>query len=296
MPLRIVQSKQNIRLKELRRALACPGRDLSGAISQDKSGAAGRARRSLAGIEGPNLLEEALRAGLRLDCVFIAQGAEHLLEGLRLPESADVLLVPRELLNSVLATETPQPVAALVEPPEWSWEQLLGLREKAASLLALATPLVIVLAGLQDPGNLGTILRSAEAFGATGVLRLPGTVSAWNPKAVRASAGSLFRLPLISASAEDCLARLRAAGVKILSTAVDGAEAADRIDLAGPVALIIGNEGNGVPEEVASQADQAVTIPCPGPVESLNAAVAASVLLYEASRQRAGRKPRRSPR
>ena len=296
MPVRIVQSKQNIRLKELRRALACPGRDLSGAISQDKSGAAGRDRRSLAGIEGPNLLEEALRAGLRLDCVFIAQGAEHLLEGLRLPESADVLLVPRELLNSVLATETPQPVAALVEPPEWSWEQLLGLREKAASLLALATPLVIVLAGLQDPGNLGTILRSAEAFGATGVLSLPGTVSAWNPKAVRASAGSLFRLPLISASAEDCLARLRAAGVKILSTAVDGAEAADRIDLAGPVALIIGNEGNGVPEEVASQADQAVTIPCPGPVESLNAAVAASVLLYEASRQRAGRKPRRSPR
>ena len=296
MPLRIVQSKQNIRLKELRRALACPGRDLSGAISQDKSGAAGRDRRSLAGIEGPNLLEEALRAGLRLDCVFIAQGAEHLLEGLRLPESADVLLVPRELLNSVLATETPQPVAALVEPPEWSWEQLLGLREKAASLLALATPLVIVLAGLQDPGNLGTILRSAEAFGATGLLSLPGTVSAWNPKAVRASAGSLFRLPLISASAEDCLARLRAAGVKILSTAVDGAEAADRIDLAGPVALIIGNEGNGVPEEVASQADQAVTIPCPGPVESLNAAVAASVLLYEASRQRAAQKPRRSPR
>ena len=296
MPLRIVQSKQNIRLKELRRALACPGRDLSGAISQDKSGAAGRDRRSLAGIEGPNLLEEALRAGLRLDCVFIAQGAEHLLEGLRLPESADVLLVPRELLNSVLATETPQPVAALVEPPEWSWEQLLGLREKAASLLALATPLVIVLAGLQDPGNLGTILRSAEAFGATGLLSLPGTASAWNPKAVRASAGSLFRLPLISASAEDCLARLRAAGVKILSTAVDGAEAADRIDLAGPVALIIGNEGNGVPEEVASQADQAVTIPCPGPVESLNAAVAASVLLYEASRQRAAQKPRRSPR
>ena len=284
MPLRIVQSKQNIRLKELRRALACPGRDLSGLAG------------GLVGIEGPNLLEEALRAGLHVACVFIAQGAEHLLEGLRLPESADVLLVPRELLNSVLATETPQPVAALVEPPEWSWEQLLGLREKAASLLALATPLVIVLAGLQDPGNLGTILRSAEAFGATGVLSLPGTVSAWNPKAVRASAGSLFRLPLISASAEDCLARLRAAGVKILSTAVDGAEAADRIDLAGPVALIIGNEGNGVPEEVASQADQAVTIPCPGPVESLNAAVAASVLLYEASRQRAGRKPRRSPR
>jgi TrmH family RNA methyltransferase len=290
MPLRIVQSKQNIRLKELRRALACPGRD--------RRGLAG----GLVGIEGPNLLEEALSAGLRVDCVFIAQGAEHLLEGLRLPESADLLLVPRELLNSVLATETPQPVAALVEPPEWSWEQLLGVVEKAAqplgkaapalgktaAPLAQTAPLIVVLAGLQDPGNLGTILRSAEAFGATGLLSLPGTVSAWNPKAVRASAGSLFRLPLISASGEDGFARLRAAGVKIFSTAVAGAAAADRIDLAGPVALIIGNEGNGVPEAVASEADQALTIPCPGPVESLNAAVAASVLLYEASRQRAG--------
>jgi TrmH family RNA methyltransferase len=284
MPLRIVQSKQNIRLKELRRALAC----------------AGRGRRSLAGglvgIEGPNLLEEALSAGLRVDCVFIAQGAEHLLEGLRLPVEVDLLLVPRELLNSVLATETPQPVAALVEPPEWNWEHLLGGAVKALPPLGKAAPLIVVLAGLQDPGNLGTILRSAEAFGATGVLSLPETVSAWNPKAVRASAGSLFRLPLISACAEEGFARLRAAGVKILSTAVAGAKAADRIGLAGPVAFIIGNEGNGVPEEVASQADGAVTIPCPGPVESLNAAVAASVLLYEASRQRAGRKPGRSQR
>jgi TrmH family RNA methyltransferase len=284
MPLRIVQSKQNIRLKELRRALASPGRD--------RSGLAG----GLVGIEGPNLLEEALRAGLHVACVFIAQGAEHLLEGLRLPDSADVLLVPRELLNSVLATETPQPVAALVEPPEWGWGQLLGRSTESTPPLAQAAPLIVVLAGVQDPGNLGTILRSAEAFGATGLLSLPGTVSAWNPKAVRASAGSLFRLPLISASAEDGFARLRAAGVKILSTAVIGAQPANRIDLAGPVALVIGNEGNGVPEEVASQADQAVTIPCPGPVESLNAAVAASVLLYEASRQRTAQKPRRSPR
>ncbi|MGA3264449.1 MAG: RNA methyltransferase [Terracidiphilus sp.] len=149
---------------------------------------------------------------------------------------------------------------------------------------------MVVLAGVQDPGNLGTILRSAEAFGANGVLSLPGTVSAWNPKAVRASAGSVFRVPLLTASAEDGLARLKKAGVKIMATAVRGAEAADRTDLAGPVALLIGNEGNGVPEELAAQADGAVTIPCPGPVESLNASVAASILLYEASRQRGGRR------
>jgi TrmH family RNA methyltransferase len=104
---------------------------------------------------------------------------------------------------------------------------------------------------------------------------------------VRASAGSVFRIPLIAANAEEGLARLRAAGVTIWTTAVQGAEPAHEADLAGPVALLIGNEGNGVAEDVAAEADGAVTIPCPGPVESLNAAVAASVLLYEASRQRA---------
>jgi TrmH family RNA methyltransferase len=259
MPVRIVQSKQNARLKQLRRALAHPASDL-------------------AGIEGPKLLEEALRAGLHVACVFVAQDAEPLLDGLQLPPETEILLLPRQLLDSALATETPQPVAALVEPPSWKWDDIFADAAKA--------PLLIVLAGLQDPGNVGTILRSAEAFGATGVVSLAGTVSAWNPKAVRASAGSLFRLPLLTASAEDCIARLRETKVKIWTTAVEGAEAAERIDLAAPVALIIGNEGNGVPQELAARADGAVTISCPGPVESLNAAIAASVLLYEASRQR----------
>ena len=149
--------------------------------------------------------------------------------------------------------------------------------------------MVLVLAGLQDPGNLGTILRSAEAFGADGVISLPGTVSAWNPKAVRASAGSLFRLPMLMASAEECFTHLRRANVKIWTTTVQAAEPADLVNLAGPIALLIGNEGNGVPEELAARADGRLTIPCPGPVESLNASVAASVLLYEAARQRSVR-------
>jgi TrmH family RNA methyltransferase len=263
MPVRIVQSKQNARLKQLRRALAHPGSDGNG----------------LAGIEGPNLLAEALRAGLRIDCVFVAQGAEHLLEALSLPPETEILLMPKELLDSALATETPQSIAALVEPPDWTWAHLLGGRNNSA-------PLVLILDGLQDPGNLGTILRSAEAFGASGVLALPGTVSAWNPKAVRASAGSVFRLPLLAVSAQECFARLLEAGVKIWTTTVRGAQPADLVDLAGPVALLIGNEGNGVSDHLAAKASGRLTIPCPGPVESLNAAVAASVLLYEASRQR----------
>jgi RNA methyltransferase, TrmH family len=314
MPIRIVQSRQNARLKQLRRALAQPGERAAGP----------------AGIEGPNLLGEALRARLRIAAVFVAQGAEQLLDGFKLPGMTEILVVPKLILNAALTTETPQPIAALVEPPDWTWAHVLA---NAGS----APPLVVVLCGLQDPGNLGTILRSAEAFGATGVVSLPGTVSAWNPKAVRASAGSVFRVPVLAASEEDCFTELRAAGVRIVSTmatsfvsghdfsrAEKGSESARALapgrkgtgfspykdnagmkgalapeapqpahlaDLSGPVALLIGNEGNGVPPNLAAKADGAITILCPGPVESLNAAVAASVLLYETSRQRSLQPP-----
>jgi TrmH family RNA methyltransferase len=267
MPVRIVQSKQNSRLKELRRALAQPG---------------GEGRR-LAGIEGPNLLVEALRAGLRIACVFAAEGAEPPLNGLKLPPETEILMMPMTVLDSALTTETPQPIAALVEPPDWTWAHLLPSPGKAV-------PLIIVLAGLQDPGNLGAILRSAEAFGATGVVTLPGTVSPWNPKAVRASAGSVFRVPVLAATPEECFNRLHQAGIKIFATTVRGADPAHQANLSGPAALLIGNEGSGVPANLASQADAALTIPCPGPVESLNASVAASILLYEASRQRGGKR------
>jgi TrmH family RNA methyltransferase len=188
-------------------------------------------------------------------------------------------MAPRELLSSMLSTETPQPVAALIQPPVWTWAHLLGGRKRRAAM-------IVVLAGVQDPGNLGTILRSAEAFAANGVVSLPGTVSCWNQKAVRASAGSVFRLPLVTATVDQCFMRLHEAGVTILTTVTRGGAPADDFDLAEPVALLIGNEGNGVPDEMAALAGSAITIPCPGPVESLNASVAAGVLLYEASRQR----------
>jgi TrmH family RNA methyltransferase len=149
--------------------------------------------------------------------------------------------------------------------------------------------LILVLAGIQDPGNLGTVIRSAEAFGADGIISLPGTVSAWNPKAVRASAGSVFRMPLLTVSEDEMFENIRGAGVHVVATTVQGAQAADQMNLADPVALVIGNEGNGIPMNLAAKADGAITIPCPGPVESLNAAVAASVLLYEAARQRSAK-------
>jgi TrmH family RNA methyltransferase len=292
MSFRIVQSKQNARLKELRQALAHPGR-ISQSVPETEGLAHTLSRQSrLAGIEGIHLLEEALRAGLRVKCVFLAMGSESLLDTLSLDSSSEVLLLPRELLNSVLTTEAPQPVAALVEPPHWEWRDMLCNSRQGSP--AKNTALVLILAGLQDPGNLGTVLRSAEAFGASGVLSLPGTVSAWNPKAVRASAGSIFRLPLLLATAESAFPFLRNAGLRILTTAVQGAEPAHTARLDGPVALVIGNEGNGVAEEIAAQCDASLTIPCPGPVESLNASVAASILLYEAARQRSCAGPTRT--
>jgi len=257
---RIIESRQNPRLKELRRLLAAPSREQ-------------------VAVEGPNLVEEALRAGLRVSSLFAAPGAEEFVAGLGLQPETEVFLVPQDVLAQALATESPQPVAAVLEPPSWSWEDLLKGKN----------PLLVVLAGLQDPGNMGTILRSAEAFGATGVVCLPGTVNAWNPKAVRASAGSLFRLPLVTAPTEEAFRKLHGAGVKVWTTAVRDASPAPQAALAGATALVIGNEGNGVPPEVAKLADAALTIPCPGPVESLNAAIAASILLYEAMRQRAGK-------
>jgi TrmH family RNA methyltransferase len=277
MRIRVVESKQNARLKELRKALNAPG----------------RGAQALVGIEGPKLLEEALRAGLRVKMIFLAHGPdrvwERLLDKLKVARDVEVLELPKKLLDQALATETPQPIAALVEPPEWSWSHVLNQNQKKT--------LIVVLAGIQDPGNLGTILRSAEAFGATGVVSLPGTVSAWNAKAVRASAGSVFRVPVLAASVEECIERLREAGVKVLATTARGTGAADLVELNGPVALVIGNEGSGIPDEIVREADGAITIPCPGAVESLNAAVAASVLLYEVSRQRATRisKPSGNP-
>jgi TrmH family RNA methyltransferase len=277
MPVRNIESKDNARLKALRKALNTPGRD-SGALAGGGS--------SLVGIEGPNLIQEALRAGLRITTIFVAQGAGRQLDKLQVKRDIEVLELPKKLLDQALATESPQPIAALLERPIWSWTHLLKQNSQKA--------LVIVLAGIQDPGNLGTILRSAEAFGATGIVSLPGTVSAWNAKAVRASAGSVFRVPMMAVSDKECIERLREAGLKVFAAAAKAKRSANLANLKDPLALIIGNEGSGVPHDLAAKTDDTIAIPCPGPVESLNAAVAASVLLYEASRQRSS-KPSGNP-
>ena len=139
---------------------------------------------------------------------------------------------------------------------------------------------------MQDPGNLGTLIRTAEAFAATGFITLPGTVSPWNQKALRASAGSVFRLPVIASTEDEIFPALASRDIAILAAVATHADLLSHHDLTRPTVLILGNEGSGIPPEILRRATARITIPTPGPVESLNAAIAGSILLYEASRQR----------
>lgn len=263
-----IASRQNSRIKQLRAAFAGNLR-LSG---------------GLVAIEGEHLLGEALRSGLELEAVFVQTGRETLLHKLRLPPTVPTFLLEEDVFAGAVATETPQGIAALVQTPQFAQGNLLPHD---------AAPLILVAAGLQDPGNLGTLIRSVEAFGAGGIVSLPGTVSAWNQKAIRASAGSIFRVPLVKAKSQDNLAWLHQAGVKIFAAVADDGIPVTAVDLRVPSALLIGNEGAGLSPELIALADERITIPCPGPVESLNAAVAGSLLLYEAARQRAETSTRR---
>jgi TrmH family RNA methyltransferase len=262
MTFRIVQSKQNSRVKELRAAFLRPGKSEGGVVA----------------LEGLHLIEEAVRSGVEVIVVFVAQGHEKLADDLGLAESVEVLLLPKEILDGAVSTESPQPIAALVRVRIWDWSALI---------VGDAAPLILVLAGIQDPGNLGTILRSGEAFGATGVVSLPGTVSRWNAKALRASAGSVFRVPVVSVTEDECFKSLRKAGVMALATLPLNAKGPEQFDLGKAMAFVVGSEGGGLAPALVERCNARVTIPCPGSVESLNAAVATSVLLYEASRQRA---------
>jgi TrmH family RNA methyltransferase len=152
--------------------------------------------------------------------------------------------------------------------------------------------MVIVSVGLQDPGNLGTIARSAEAFGATGILLGEGSVSQWNWKSLRASAGSIFRVPVVKVELVSVISDLKARRIRLLATSSHKGTLIAQADLSGPVALLVGNEGSGLSKDVLAQADEIVAIPQSPRVESLNAGIAASIILYEAARQRINSPPR----
>jgi TrmH family RNA methyltransferase len=238
-------SDKNPLIKEIRRAVS------RGTLTED----------GYAVAEGAHLLEDARAARLEIRAVIAAESA-----AARFPEAR---VVSDRTFRDLASTETPQGVMALVRPPHWALEQML-------------TPeaLVVVLDGVQDPGNAGAILRAAEAFGASGAVFLKGTVNPYNPKCLRGSAGSAFRFPLVAASEEELLAH----PMKLFAAMPRAETLLSDADLCSPCAIIIGSEGRGVSAALAARAT-GLRIPTTG-VESLNAAVAAGILLYEARRQR----------
>lgn len=254
-----VSSERNPLLKEIRRAVS------RGSLTED----------GFAVAESFHLLEEALASDCEIAAVLVAESVKNTVaahvRGLR---RTRVLAVRDAVFAALASTETTQGVLALVRPPQWTLDQLL--RGKC---------LLVILDGIQDPGNAGAIVRAAEAFGATGAAFLKGAVSPYNPKSLRASAGSIFRLPIVAAADEDLLlTALDQRGAAVYAAAPRASLSCADADLSGRTALVIGSEGRGVSPKLAEHAT-GIKIPTSG-VESLNAAVAAGVLLYEARRQR----------
>ncbi len=230
-------------------------------------------------IEGIILLEEALRSGLQLNTVFFSEAARPLSEKLlpQIPTRTETLVLPNLLFKSIVPSEAPQGVAALLKLQTFSAAQILD-RSSAGPL--------VVAAGLQDPGNLGTILRSAEAFGAAGIFLTEGTVSPYNSKVLRGSAGSIFRLPFVRIASTELIPLLRSRAVRLLATSSHQGTLLPQIAWTLPFAIFIGNEGAGLSRELSRQMDETLVIPQAAQVESLNAGVAASIVLYEAARKR----------
>ncbi|MCU1369062.1 MAG: rRNA methylase [Ilumatobacteraceae bacterium] len=228
-------------------------------------------------VEGPVSVAGALDAGLDVLDVYVDEGAVDrpavaALIG-RLPEETSVWSLPAGLLDRIGDVTTSQGVLAVVSQRESAWPS----PDEA--------PFVLVLSGLQIPGNVGTLIRAATAAGA-GAVVVAGGVDPTSPKVVRSSAGALFGIDVLAVPAvEDALERLHADGYRIATTVVHGGEPYDQVDLLGPLALVLGSEAHGVDDATAAAADLLITIPMAGPAESLNVAMAGTVLCFEVLRQ-----------
>lgn len=225
-------------------------------------------------IEGDRLIIEALKTGQKLDTVIAA-------EGKRLPAelSRRVVFMEKKLFENLSQTQASQGILAIVEKTAMEEEDFFKrIQEKSGN--------VVLLDRLQDPGNIGTILRTADAAGYSGLMTIKGTADLYAPKIVRAAAGSLFRMPVFAAeSAERAVSILKAAGKTILATGFDTKFCYYDIDMRKNIGLIIGNEGNGISAELMDMAHQVIRIPMDGNIDSLNAAVAAGILMYESVRK-----------
>lgn len=244
-----------------------------------------REEKGLFFIEGVRIVEEALAAGAAIRYTVMAESFEqgsdgHDASGKIGSAGVKSYVVPDRLFDTLGDTRTPQGVLAVAEikPPE--------LREAC-----FADSLFVVLDSVRDPGNMGTIIRTADAAGFTGVIASGGCVDVYNPKVLRSTMGSVFHIPVyFYGDIVEIISLLKSKGVRVVASQLSGGYSIYQTDLTVPTALVIGSEAEGISKEAAAAADQLVKIPMPGRAESLNASIAAGVIMYEAVRQRSAGK------
>lgn len=244
-------------------------------------------------IEGPNLVADALRSGAVIELLLVSERSmEHeeikqlCREYARLDKKNEgsVYVLDEKLFKKLTETETPQGIFGVVAKTKISEEEFFrgNFRDKFDDSPRTKGN-IIVLDRLQDPGNVGTIIRTAEAAGYDGIMILKGTVDLYSPKVVRSCTGSLFRMPVFFVDQPDeAISMLRKHGKKVVSTGLKDSKYYHEVELKKDVAIVIGNEGNGICEEFMHNSDVVVKIPMVGQIESLNASVAAAILMYEA--------------
>lgn len=230
-------------------------------------------------IEGERLVEECLQSGLALSaCFHSPDSSARTIKILSQIAERGCPLFPtaNAVLETVSDTVNTQGIIVLATLPIYTVDQVLS-----------AGKLIVCVDAIQDPGNLGTILRTAEAAGANGILSLKGSVDAYAPKTLRSAMGSAFRLPIATdITPDELLAKSQATGLKVVATMAEGETSYCHFDWQQPSVVVFGNEANGVRPELLQRADQRIRIPLRPPVESLNVAAAAAAILFEAARQR----------
>lgn len=224
-------------------------------------------------VEGPRMFFETPGASVE-ECYVTEDFLERYRDRM---ESVSYELISDAVCRHISDTKTPQGVIAVVRRQETTMEECLNKGD---------TPCFFVLENLQDPGNMGTIIRTAEAAGVSGILVSRGSVDPWSPKVIRSTMGAIYRVPvMLSEDLHADIRRMKDEKITVCA-AVLGGEPVYRTDLTGACAFLIGNEGNGLLEDTAKLADRLISIPMKGQVESLNASVAAALLMYESARQK----------
>jgi len=232
-------------------------------------------------IEGARFLEEALKEKLQISRIFLSSSfienkCNNDFLSILSSEMYDAFVLTDKLFEEISDTENPQGVLAVLKMKNYSFNEILSNNN-----------MIIILESIQDPGNMGTIIRTADAAGFSGIVISKGCVDIYNPKVLRSTMGSIFHLPMyLSENLMETIDEMKQKGIKLFASHLSSTSSFFETNLTGDIAIIIGNEANGISSEIASKADSLIKIPMSGKAESLNVSVAAGLLMYEAVRQR----------